>query len=188
MLAVPACAALLRAASSSTRVLNCSRPAASALRRAAVATCAFHQSDRVDSVPVQRRFDTAPARMPPRRRLGALCAAPSKGLGAVRARSPRRAARLQNAFVFTLFVAWSEFRVPARAPELASLAEQKAGSHSLDCSRCAGGLSDAAQRSGAPATALVYAAAARYREIRARGAVGASTQPWKGSKLSSAAC
>ena len=85
----------------------------------------FINRDRVDSVPVQRRFDTAPARMPPRRRLGALCAAPSKGLGAVRARSPRRAARLQNAFVFTLFVAWSEFRVPARAPELASLAEQK---------------------------------------------------------------
>ena len=91
----------------------------------------FINRDRVDSVPVQRRFDTAPARMPPRRCLGALCAAPSKGLGAVRARSPRRAARLQNAFVFTLFVAWSEFRVPARAPELASLAEQKAGSHSL---------------------------------------------------------
>ena len=87
--------------------------------------------DRIDGVSVHDRcFDTARERMPPRRRLGALCAAP-RGLGVVHARSRLRAARLQNAFVFTLFVAWSEFRVPARAPELASLAEQKAGSHSL---------------------------------------------------------
>ena len=39
MVAVPDWAALLSAASSSTNVLNCSRPAASALRRAVVATC-----------------------------------------------------------------------------------------------------------------------------------------------------
>ncbi len=39
MVAVPDWAALFRVVSSSTRVLNCSRPAASALRLAVVATC-----------------------------------------------------------------------------------------------------------------------------------------------------
>ena len=80
MLAVPACAALFSAPSSSTRVLNCSRPAASALRVAVVATCAFHQSGpRFDGVGgATDSFRHRSRRMPPRRRLGALCAAPQR--------------------------------------------------------------------------------------------------------------